>query len=137
MGVLYSIFHYKYYRFGFLHYWYGHNKRKVGAVSVMPPLLLGVICAVVNGEWSFIGLLVLFMMDYVMLIILVVYYFFIPSTLPFIDDWIERMATYFFIEMVIVFVVGRFMMNRMAERYFGVDLSSKEAFYHSPKDIFT
>jgi prepilin signal peptidase PulO-like enzyme (type II secretory pathway) len=119
-----------YYKFGFGHYWYGHNKRKIGIYCSLPFFILVIIFYIFSSNASLLGFLIIILMDILFIPITLLYLLFRMTffSISLVDKFvIENIAI-----IVIFIIINRFILNFLSEKYCGINLNSKSEFHNSP-----
>ncbi len=122
-----------YYKFGFGHYWYGYNKRKIGIYCSLPFLILLIISYIILSKASVFGFFFIIIMDIIFIPMILLYLLF-RVTSDFHFDWIDEYVIENIIIILILIVINRFMLNFFSEKYFDINLNSKVEFHNTPID---
>lgn len=130
--LLDKIFNINYYKFGFGHYWYGHNKRQIGIYCSLPSFIIVIILYAILSKGTIFGVLLIFIMD-ILFVPLTLLYLFFRLTYTFNIDLIDKMVIENFIVILICLLLNRFILNYLGEKFYNININSKQEFHNSPK----
>lgn len=127
-----KFFDINYYKFGFGHYWYGNNKRLIGVYCSIPFFLLLCIFYIFLSNGSLFGVLLIVLADILVVPLTLVYLFF-KLTFSFKMHFMDDLIINNLITIIIFLIINRFMINFFSEKFYNIDITSKDGFHNSPK----